>query len=68
MVKNSIGNGEAKELICMTHEHELSVGGNAGGREVHGGGESRGEQNGTTVIALSIKYIRKIKIKINNIY
>ena len=22
-VKNSIGNGEAKELMCMTHEHEL---------------------------------------------
>ena len=25
-VKNSIGNGEAKELICMTHGHELSGG------------------------------------------
>ena len=22
-VKNSIGNGEAKELACMTHGHEL---------------------------------------------
>ena len=22
-VKNSIGNGETKELICMTHGHEL---------------------------------------------
>ena len=22
-VKNSIGNGEAKELTCMTHGHEL---------------------------------------------
>ena len=22
-VKNSIGNGEDKELICMTHGHEL---------------------------------------------
>ena len=22
-VKNSIGNGEAKELICVTHGHEL---------------------------------------------
>ena len=22
-VKNSIGSGEAKELICMTHGHEL---------------------------------------------
>ena len=25
-IKNSIGNGEAKELICMTHGHELRVG------------------------------------------
>ena len=25
-VKNSIGNGEAKELICMTHGHEPSGG------------------------------------------
>ena len=30
-MKNSIGNVEAKELICMTHGHELK-GGNAGGR------------------------------------
>ena len=22
-VKNSMGNGEAKELVCMTHGHEL---------------------------------------------
>ena len=29
--KNSVGNGEAKELICMTSEHELRWG-NAGGR------------------------------------
>ena len=29
--KNSIGNGEAKELISMTHGHELK-GGNVGGR------------------------------------
>ena len=29
-VKNSIGSGEAKELICTTHGHELSRG-NAGG-------------------------------------
>ena len=26
-VKNSIGNGEAKELVCMTHGHELKAGG-----------------------------------------
>ena len=25
-VKNSIGNGEAEELTCMTHGHELSRG------------------------------------------
>ena len=25
--KNSIGNGEAKELTCMTHGHELRGGG-----------------------------------------
>ena len=30
-VKNSIGNVEAKELVCMTHGHELK-GGNVGGR------------------------------------
>ena len=30
-VKNSMENGEAKELICMTHGHELRWG-NAGGR------------------------------------
>ena len=30
-VKNSMGNGESKELICMTHAHELSWG-TAGGR------------------------------------
>ena len=29
-VKNSMGNGEAKELICMTHGHELRWG-NTGG-------------------------------------
>ena len=29
-VKNTIGNEDAKELICMTHGHELS-GGTAGG-------------------------------------
>ena len=37
-VKNSMGNGEAKELICKTHGHELSWG-NDGGRGLQGGGE-----------------------------
>ena len=34
-----MGNGEAKELMCMTHGYELSGAGNAGGRGVQGGGE-----------------------------
>ena len=49
-VKDSIGNGEAKELICTTHGLGLRSR-NAGGRRVQGGGEKRGEKNGTTVIA-----------------
>ena len=35
-VKNSIENGEAKELICMTHGHELR-GATAGGNGQAGG-------------------------------
>ena len=31
-VKNSTGNGEAKELICTIHGHELRWGGECGGR------------------------------------
>ena len=38
-IKNSIENGEAKELICTTHGHELRGGKNAGGRGVQGRGE-----------------------------
>ena len=34
--KNSIGNVEAKELICTTHGNELRGRGNAGGREYAG--------------------------------
>ena len=40
MVKNSIGNGEAKELVCTTHGHELRgrmlIGGGAGRRGIKG--------------------------------
>ena len=51
MVKNSIGNGEVKELICTTHGHELSWGGgNAGGRKYAGWRGIKGG-NGTTVIS-----------------
>ena len=39
-VKNGMGNGEAKELTCTTHGHELRLGGNDGGSgEVQGGRE-----------------------------
>ena len=48
--KNSVGNVEAKELISMTHGHELS-GGNVGGKGWAGWSGVRGAGNGTTVIA-----------------
>ena len=50
-VKTSIGNGEAKELVCMTHGHELRRWGECwwdGGAEWRG---IKGRKNGTTVIA-----------------
>ena len=40
--KNSVGNVEAKELICMTHGHELK-GGNVDGRGCAG---QRGKKGG----------------------
>ena len=48
-VKNSIGNVEAKELICKTHGHELQ-GGNVGGKG-YAGWRGTKVGNGTTVIA-----------------
>ena len=54
---NSIGNGEAKELLYMTHGHELRER-LAGGNGVPGGGQQRGKI-GANVIAKSIKYIKK---------
>ena len=50
--KNNIGNGEAKELMCTTHGHELS-GGMLEGMRVPGRGGEKGrkKKNGTTVIA-----------------
>ena len=50
VVKNSTGNGEAKEFICTAHRHELRGRGfwwEAGFRAE----EDKGEKNGTTVIA-----------------
>ena len=49
-VKNSIGNGEAKELMCTTHGQELEGVGHAG-RRGFGVQENKGEKNGTAVIA-----------------
>ena len=51
-IKNSIGNGEAKELTCMTHGHELRWEvGNAGGRRGTGQRGIKGRKKWTTVIA-----------------
>ena len=41
--KNSIGNEEVKELVCMTHGHELRRG-NAGRREDAGQMGIKGEK------------------------
>ena len=46
-----MGNGEAKELTCRNHGHELrgwNVGGSRGGAGQRG---IKGEGNGTTIIA-----------------
>ena len=53
-VKNSIGNEEAKELICTIHGHELRGRDRwrEGGYWVEGG---KGGKIGTTVVAKSIK-------------
>ena len=42
-VKNSIGNGEAKELICITHGYELRWG-NAGGVRGYGTEGNKGKK------------------------
>ena len=50
-VKNNMGNGEANELICMTHGHELRWE-SAGGRGECWEEGNKGEKKiGTTVIA-----------------
>ena len=45
-----MGNGEAKELICMTHARELRWGMMVGWR-IQGEGEQSREKNGTTALA-----------------
>ena len=44
-----MGNGEAEELICMTHGYELKRG-ECWKRGVQGGEGERGEKNGATVM------------------
>ena len=44
-----MGNGEAKELICMTHGHELSWENSGGG--LTGWRGIKGRKNGTIVMA-----------------
>ena len=55
-MKIGIRNRELKKLICTTHGHELSGAGMLEGWEVQGGGQKRGEKNGTIVIVYSIQY------------
>ena len=49
-VKNSMGNREAKELICTTHGHELRWG-NDGRRGGTWQMKIKGRKNATNVIA-----------------
>ena len=50
-VKNSIGNGEAKELICMTHGRGLRGQGESWWEGVCSAERNKGRKNQTTVIA-----------------
>ena len=47
-VKNSIGNGQTKELMCMTHGHKLK-GGLLEGRRIPGGRQQRGKNSDTCI-------------------
>ena len=58
--KNSIGNRGLKELICTTHGHELSGGGNAGDLGKAGGQRGdKGEKIGKTNSIINKKYFKK---------
>ena len=49
-VKNSRGNGEAKELICTTHRHELRGGLPEGMGVLGGGGKGRNWDNCNSIV------------------
>ena len=57
-VKNSIGNGEVKELIYMTHGHELT-GGLLEGKGVPGGGGQRGKYWDNCNSIINKTYLKK---------
>ena len=50
-VKNSMGNGEAKELTCTTHVHELRGCGMWVGEGCRMEGDKSEKNNGMTIIA-----------------
>ena len=54
-----MGNGEAKELICMTHGHELRRGANARGGGLQGVEGDKGEKNWDNCNSINNKYIKK---------
>ena len=57
--KNSVGNVEAKELISMTHGHELE-GGNVGGRGYAGcSGVKGGKWDNCNSIINKIYFLKK---------
>ena len=65
-VKNSIGNGEATELVCITHGHGLSTGGDAGGLGVQGRGGEWGEKNWDNCSTINKIYFKKEKKRCRN--
>ena len=62
-VKNSIGNGEAKELICTTHGHELRWGvQNVGGKGCAGLRGIKGGKWDNCNSIVNKMYFKKIRI------
>ena len=64
LVKNSIGNGKAKEFICMTRGHELR-GGMAGENEGTGWRGQKGKCNNCNSIINKI-YLIKFRKQVYN--
>ena len=66
--KNSVGNVEAEELICMTHGHEL-YGGNVGGRGCAGwSGVKGGKWDKCNSIISKIYFKKSANKNFNNCY